>query len=51
MDDRTVKTERPALGTDASQPVETSAEAPAKKPYKSPTISRHGNLRLMTQLE
>jgi hypothetical protein len=25
--------------------------APSKKPYKSPTISRHGNLRLMTQLE
>lgn len=28
-----------------------AAERPAKKPYQSPTISRHGNLRLMTQLE
>jgi hypothetical protein len=28
-----------------------ASERPVKKPYKSPTISRHGNLRLMTQLE
>ena len=28
-----------------------STDAGAKKPYKSPTIKRHGNLRLMTQLE
>lgn len=26
-------------------------ETAGRKPYKSPTISRHGNLRLMTQLE
>lgn len=29
---------------------ETERAAP-RRPYKSPTISRHGNLRLMTQLE
>jgi hypothetical protein len=32
--------------TDAASP-----PSPEKKTYKKPAISRHGNLRLMTQLE
>ena len=32
-------------------PQADAAERPTKKPYKTPAISRHGNLRLMTQLE
>lgn len=37
----------------ADQPAgaDKSDEATAKQAYKSPTIKRHGNLRLMTQLE
>ena len=32
---------------DAGQPPQSDG----RKPYASPSISRHGNLRLMTQLE
>jgi hypothetical protein len=32
-------------------PADGTGETETRKPYKSPTISRHGNLRLMTQLE
>lgn len=42
----------------SSAPVQPPAAAatndngiPAKKPYAKPTIARHGNLRMMTQLE
>ena len=37
--------------TEVVRPDDGDAARPAKKPYKSPVISRHGNLRLMTQLE
>jgi hypothetical protein len=44
--------DKPTTQADAPQQSEqTAPDSGAKKPYKSPTIKRHGNLRLMTQLE
>lgn len=49
MDD---KEKRQPQSEPAPQPeTAAAADTSAKKPYKSPTIKRHGNLRLMTQLE
>ena len=47
-------TPAPETRADASPPVRTP-DAPHDsnplKPYKKPSIARHGNLRMMTQIE
>ena len=49
MDDK----EKPTVvaATEDVPPADTEKPAPTQKTYKRPTITRHGNLRLMTQLE
>jgi hypothetical protein len=47
---QTVENDEPTTTPD-SPSQGTAAAEPAQKTYKKPTITRHGNLRLMTQLE
>lgn len=50
MDDKE-KPSLPAATEAQSEPATETDDTQRKKTYKSPTIKRHGNLRLMTQLE
>ena len=44
--------EKKVADTDQAPPAEGEASGEAKpKRYKRPTIARHGNLRMMTELE